>query len=311
VEPVATAWTNVILLAALIAMAAFLAISVWRLRRKGKRGVGPVLLAAGLGLLLLLFALWFVRGEREITFVGTGGAPIEVEPGSSEVAEYAPVWKVKPPEGELPDWVLDPALLEPPTERSLSGGLFYCKPDSKGRLAGYSGFEADAKNARAGALECAVERLSLLVAAGCMTRAGPERTAEDRAALNRCIGEAIAERRNRLELDSYQDVVRLDYGSVHRAAVLLSAAPEIVDELISLSLGKWEKEVKAEARARREMRERVLFCAGGALFLLLIVSAVYLVLNAHTRGYYAWPLRIVGIVVYAAAVIAWFLLRHR
>ena len=42
---------------------------------------------------------------------------------------------------------------------------------------------------------------------------------------------------------------------------------------------------------------------GSVIGLLVLITAVYAFLNAATKGYYAWSLRIAGIVLAAAIII--------
>lgn len=75
-------------------------------------------------------------------------------------------------------------------------------------------------------------------------------------------------------------------GKIWRQALLVDASP---DKLRHLAAQK-----AAQARVAKRTWAGMLFSVGG---LLVLIIAVYAFLNAATRGYYVWSLRIAGIVL--------------
>jgi len=75
-------------------------------------------------------------------------------------------------------------------------------------------------------------------------------------------------------------------GKIWRQALLIDASP---DKLKRLAAQK-----AAQARVAKRTWAGMLFSVGG---LLVLIIAVYAFLNAATRGYYVWSLRIAGIVL--------------
>ncbi|MHC4626703.1 MAG: hypothetical protein ACYTDV_06950 [Planctomycetota bacterium] len=81
-------------------------------------------------------------------------------------------------------------------------------------------------------------------------------------------------------------------GKIWRQALLIDASPGRLEELASHKA--------AVARAIRWSWARM---AGSIAGLLVLVTVVYAFLNAATKGYYVWSLRIAGIVLAAAVII--------
>ncbi len=85
-------------------------------------------------------------------------------------------------------------------------------------------------------------------------------------------------------------------GRIWREAVLLEISPE---KLQKLNKTVYQKRIK-----RSSYLAKKLFSAAG---LLVLICLVYLFLNAATKGYYVWSLRIAAVVIGAAIII--FLLK--
>jgi len=83
-------------------------------------------------------------------------------------------------------------------------------------------------------------------------------------------------------------------GKIWRQAILLDVSPEKLNQLADKIAG-----------ITRVRRERRLSTIGSIAGLFVLITIVYIFLNAATKGYYAWSLRIVGVVL---ALILIFLL---
>ncbi len=83
-------------------------------------------------------------------------------------------------------------------------------------------------------------------------------------------------------------------GKIWRQAILLDVSPEKLNQLAD--------KIAGITRVRREHR---LSTIGSIAGLFVLITIVYIFLNAATKGYYAWSLRIVGVVL---ALILIFLL---
>lgn len=85
------------------------------------------------------------------------------------------------------------------------------------------------------------------------------------------------------------------YGDLWRCAWLVDASPEVLQRIAA-------KYCQAESLVRQTWARTLL----SGLGLLLLIIGVYLLLNAATRGYYAWTIRVMLLAV--AAVGLWFVL---
>ncbi len=288
-----------------------------RLSRKSER-FGTTLAVGGGVLFIVLvvggaFMLWRYRAEK---------ASERMRHATEQIAQhkrmqylhaeaYQQAWHAQPKEGPFSAWVKEPELFIPQRGQSRIGGFSYSKQDDQGRLAGYSSFERDEDAAKAQAWQCAAARLRTLVSASCALKEPSRRRGAGPIDLEGIIREQIARRQPEIEIDSYHDRVALDYGTVHRAAVLVKAEPSLIEELAASSLKKLDEQYRAHLKRQKELRITWAKYLGGGVFLFLIILAIYLFLNAHTKGYYAWPLRFLAIALYAAAVAAFILLVGR
>jgi hypothetical protein len=83
-------------------------------------------------------------------------------------------------------------------------------------------------------------------------------------------------------------------GKIWRQAILLDVSPEKLNQLADKIAG-----------ITQVRRQRRLSTVGSIAGLFVLITIVYIFLNAATKGYYAWSLRIVGVVL---ALILIFLL---
>ena len=282
-----------------------------------------LVMAGGLGLICAGFLAVLVltkyvreRETAELVRVNVQRATALVEP-AAVVQDYLHAWtdKYPPAEGAFPDWVVSKALVQPSMENLPVAGLklSFAKTDPQDRLAGYSDFQAGTQEAAAQAWQCLKARLEGRVLARCALLMPHEFTPFATALglrIREAIGRELDARRANLPLVAFDDEVDVaGLGNVYRAAVCLTATGPSVDAVASAATKiAADEEERLRQELQRAHAEKLHnakqwgYCIGGALFLLLIITSVYLFLNAQTKGYYAWTLRIVAFVIYAAAV---------
>ena len=98
-------------------------------------------------------------------------------------------------------------------------------------------------------------------------------------------------------IDSFLQSFEGSAGKIWRQAILLDISPEKLNHLADKIAG-----------VTRIRRERRLSTVGSIAGLFVLITIVYIFLNAATKGYYAWSLRIVGVLL---ALILVFLLYLR
>ena len=100
-----------------------------------------------------------------------------------------------------------------------------------------------------------------------------------------------------LIVDRFASRSRRSYGDVWRQSLLIDASPHVMDRL-AINLG-------GQAMAYRNVQfgswSKLALSIGGILLLILLV---YLLLNAATKGYYVWILRLVAVILAAALAAA-------
>jgi hypothetical protein len=157
---------------------------------------------------------------------------------------------------------------------------------------------ANARLAMTGALTDAADQLLPLVRRGIRRavangRLNPRAEMSDARLRELLIGRIRSER---LLRDQFISRSHRSYGDVWSHSLLIDASPQTMDEF-AVKLG-------AEAVGYREARvsnwAHMALSIGGVLLLILLV---YLLLNAATKGYYAWILRLMAVIVSAAVAI--------
>ena len=91
----------------------------------------------------------------------------------------------------------------------------------------------------------------------------------------------------------------------------IEAPPKAVQDLARSVVKKFEAAHRRYLTVERRRLATWAYSIGGGLFLLLVILAIYLFLNTHTKGYYAWPLRLAALVIYLGAVGAFAVLLQR
>ncbi len=94
--------------------------------------------------------------------------------------------------------------------------------------------------------------------------------------------------------DRFTQSFNRPYGRVYRQALLLDVpAQAVVLEIVS----------EANASLREARRTKLLTHIASIAGMILLITVVYLFLNAATRGYYVWSLRVAGVVIVVAGVL--------
>ncbi len=226
--------------------------------------------------------------------------------------------KYPPKEGtSFPEWVASEELRDPPRRSIVVNGVnfsFIAFGGGDG-VAGFSGFQATGEEAAAEAWECLRARIEEAVLARCALRAPreftPVPTALGAATAGR-IGLEIEARRALLAIETFVDEIDVaGLGSTYRAAHRAACGGDFIDAIAAVAGANAAAELQAADERRLTNTKTWASLLGGALFLLLIITSIYLFLNAQTKGYYAWPLRIAAGGIYLAAVAACLLCFRR
>ncbi len=315
-------------LATLLVLAVF---AFARSRRSAPEGPAPapkpsprpilalILLLLFLGLPLILLVLYFVLmapiSVKEVRFESTPiaekrenlvaeiGVPVEKQ-GPLNGPRDLELWlknNALSPEGDRPAWV---GTGGGSTWRSGLAFGFHVQaraPGPNGLLAGYSDLCQDSAEALKEASRAAARHLAVLSA---LTGAEhlSEGSAQERGrrwavpidAVVQAVRAFEAEAANlvaRNTQDRFVEEIARPYGTLFRAAVLVSAPQEDVRALAE----RFRKSVLERCDARADARRQVLLAAAAALGMAVVVFLLYTFLNAGTKGYFAWPLRIVSI----------------
>jgi hypothetical protein len=239
------------------------------------------------------------------------------DPTGAPSTNYQHAWtdKYPPKTGAFPEWVARKELAQPSFETLPVAGMSFsfAKADAQDRLAGFSDFQATKEEALAQAWLCLKTRIDGRVLARCAllkSREFAPRSTSLGTRIREGIDRELDTRRANLSLAVFEDEVDVaNLGNVYRAALCLSATGPSVDAIAAAVIQtaddeaqRMQKEADRVRAERLQNTTRWAYCIGGALFLLLIVTSVYLFLNAHTKGYYAWSLRIIACAIYVAAV---------
>ncbi len=318
--------TPKLLVIAAIAAAAVLCFFVVRrlVRRKKADAAGTVIVLAllGAGLLALGAALLFigVRVAHETDVRVRQQASVRLAAPEPRF-DFRQAWtdKYPPKDGtEFPEWVASNELRDPPRESLPVDGVefSFVKTDGQDRVAGFSDIHATSAEATARAWECLRARIDGRVLARCALRA-PREFVPVRTLLGTAIAERIAREidahRTLRAPTTFEDEVEVagGLGSAYRAAQYVVCSGVLVDDIARAAAENAASELRAEHEKRVKEAKTWASLVGGALFLLLIITSVYLFLNAHTKGYYAWPLRIVACSIYLIAIAAYLLYFRR
>lgn len=101
---------------------------------------------------------------------------------------------------------------------------------------------------------------------------------------------------HRLVVDEFSQSLRTSTARVWRHAVLLNLAPHTMQNLL-------QQKTRQIQRVHRTWAKDLISLAG----LALVVFILYIFLNAATKGYYAWSLRVIAMVTIVGIVVVLFL----
>ena len=110
----------------------------------------------------------------------------------------------------------------------------------------------------------------------------------DVAALVASLDHLVHSRCESLIDDRFDQSLERPYGTVYRSAILARADP---DTILGLTQDL-RKAIDDGQVAREGKRQEVLWTVGSAVGLGFVVFLLYALLNAGTKGFFAWPLRI-------------------
>lgn len=278
--------------------------------------------------LFLVAAVFFVAPERVVlgpapspvwetappsapADIASPSRPRAIEPSSAEppgTAIAAPRdferWREADaiaPSRERPTWVDDAGGSIAVSETAFGLEIRGRRPGPDGLLAGYSDLFEEAEEALEAARRSAAEHIAaLVVATARRLPAGPGGRAfppERRLPKTLALDALAAFRPEILEFvagrtrDSFVEEIAKPYGTLRRAAVLVSVDPDEVRGLAA----RFGEALLEHGWARAESRREVLVAIAAALGMAVVVFLLYSFLNAGTKGYFAWPLRIVSI----------------
>jgi hypothetical protein len=189
-----------------------------------------------------------------------------------------------------PGWVAD-AAGSIPCELELDGQKVSCrKPGPGGELVGYSPqLEATLEKSIAAARRSAARLVLDLVL--WTARQEAELRRADGAVVRAYATSLVDAELPALEAGRFSQEVERPYGTLHRTALLVRADAKAIGDLVG-KLERAERDGRLAAFARRR---QLFWAAAAAVVLALTAFLLYTLLNAGTRGHFAWPLRIVSL----------------
>ncbi|MGQ9590141.1 MAG: hypothetical protein ACUVYA_07590 [Planctomycetota bacterium] len=259
--------------------------------------------------LFLAAAVFFIAPQRDVV----GPAPSltwDTAPPSA-----VPETAIVPPR-DFERW-LEADAIAPPRERPAwvenAGGSIAVsetafglevrgrRPGPDGLLAGYSDLCQETEEALEAARRSAAEHVAaFVVATARRLPADPSGRAllPERRLPKKLVLESLAAFRPEIlefvaawTKDRFVEEIAKPYGTLRRAAILVSVDSKEVLQLAA----RFGDVLLRRGWDRSESRREVLIAVAAALGMAVAVFLLYSFLNAGTKGYFAWPLRIVSI----------------
>lgn len=259
--------------------------------------------------LFLAAAVFFIAPQRDVV----GPAPSltwDTAPPSAE-----PETAIVPPR-DFERW-LEADAIAPPRERPAwvenAGGSIAVsetafglevrgrRPGPDGLLAGYSDLCQETGEALEAARRSAAEHVAaFVVATARRLPADPSGRAllPERRIPKKLVVESLAAFRPEIlefvaawTKERFVEEIAKPYGTLRRAAILVSVDSKEVRRLAA----RFGDVLLRRGWDRSESRREVLIAVAAALGMAVAVFLLYSFLNAGTKGYFAWPLRIVSI----------------
>lgn len=241
---------------------------------------------------------------------------------------YQPAWLQPPKEGTFPAWLKTAALFAPDLHHNATqlADFQYVLPDDQHALAGYSDFENSPGEAEAQAWTCVLNRIKLLLLVdlndAVLNRTRTHATARQIRRIKWLLDQAITRkaitaRKAEITLDGYADAVTVGasiggrpVGTVYRAACRVVLSPQTQQTMQRNLMDNVMDMLEREKQDKEKNLRNWGYTAMVALFMFFVILSIYIFLNAHTKGYFAWPLRIMAALLYGASVGGfWFFLR--
>jgi len=174
---------------------------------------------------------------------------------------------------------------------------------STAETVGYSGPELDAATAMNVARRDAANQLRALLARRYSLTLTHRDFALSVSELDRVAREIVEARLDEQVVDTYEeDVLRPGVGRIYRAAVKVRADNiEAINEQLHRSVGTVKLGIEAH-------RLKIVWSAVVGAALALVIFLLYSFLDAGTKGYFAWPLRLICLGLMAAACLLWLYL---
>jgi hypothetical protein len=123
--------------------------------------------------------------------------------------------------------------------------------------------------------------------------------------LTRLAKDVIYRKLDSLLVDKYEEVLPRPLGKVYRTAVKVkvegATLQQLTDEFVTEVHGT---QVEADAKRRDLVGTSI-----SAAALALVILVLYFFLNAGTKGYFAWPLRLISLCLLLAIYAGWFYLK--
>ncbi len=289
------------------------------------RPVSMIVTAFALLVGLLVLSLYFLAmapsrpmpARHSAPIVDTKRAMVALQvPGDFEQPSPAPVSPAATGEGDdpidrmewrksdtlfpnfsAPEWVRKGPGSRVSKSRSEVLGRIAVKPSKKDEIAGYSSLEPTLEEAFRSArlsLQRQLEDTLLYELIKDGDRHGAR--SPDGEALIRQSAASLVESGSSGREEFHESAILPTSGqTIHRAAIFVRI-PDGWDDKQERAIGLRLDEIR---EAAGESRRTQMGTAGSILLLAFVVLLLYLFLNAGTKGYFAWPLRIISAVLYA------------
>jgi len=222
-------------------------------------------------------------------------------PASEPLAAWRQMDVVAPADPTTPRWVLNAAGSEPWSQDVLGVAVHGCRPGPDGEIAGYSAaYEAKQEKSRESARRSAIEGLKALALwriTGWKEKEGGLMTEGDYFLSVPGVSaflEGLFQRDLHLLVRGWYDQKVVIHGEpMYRSAVLVRADDAKLKEIL-------EEAGRSGQIARYARRQEILWTTASVLGLALVIFLLYSLLNAGTKGHFAWPLRILSVGALAA-----------
>ncbi len=175
------------------------------------------------------------------------------------------------------------------------------RPTPGGFLVGFSGLESERDAARDAARASAARQIETLLVAGAVDDPGLRIGARELAGALESFRPEVRSYVDRTTADRFEQEIPRDYGTLHRAAVLVRAGEKDLGALE----GAFRDHVGEWIASKRTQRVDGLVTAISALALALVVLLLYAFVNAGTKGHFTRPLRFVFAAMLAIIYLAW------